>query len=339
MALPRCSRTRSSLAFAWLVLMVPFGTVLTPSPAHAVTTMTVHAYERGSEAPVPGACYAVQDVGRGGTIAGGCDEDHDGAVLLSTDDECTQCRIHQTLPNLSPGVPTAHLVAPPQDGGWQSYRFDNYLKPYLQVGYRDAHTGALLRGACLGINETGLGGAVYAGCDGNAAGGAGDQDGSGNGVVETRRLPKAGTYTVTTSTAGLPTGYLRPTPVDLAAPPAETGDVVTHTIQMLGSAGITVRTVDAKRPRRLVAGACYKVTDRTLGAGLGTFCDGSRNGPAGDQDQKKDGVLKLGRLPGGHTYVLDQRRVPSKFRLTRTNKTVVTVADATARLIVKNRRK
>lgn len=332
------ARARAVRLATALLLVTPLAALLAASPADAAGTITVQAFERGSGAPVPGACYSVQDVARGGTIAGGCDEDDDGVVTLGSDDECSQCRIHQSLPNLAPGVPTAHLLEPPQDGGWQSYRFDNYLKPYLRVTYRDAHTGVPLRGACLGINETGLAGAVYAGCDGNAAGGAGDQDGAANGVVETRRLPKAGSYTVTTSTAGLPAGYLRPTPVDLTAPPAETGDVVTHTFEMVGSAAIAVRTVDSRRPGRPVRGACYKVTDKTLGAGLGTFCDGSRGGLAGDQDRKKNGVLMLHHLAGGHTFVLDQKRVPKAYRVTRANKTVTTTAAKVTKVVVKTKR-
>jgi len=298
-----------------------------PSPASAAATpITITAVERGSGAPVPGACYSVVDRGRGGgSIAGGCDNGqngdavaHDGTVVLTTERECEVCEVVQTLPNLAPGVVTNHLLEPMQTGGWQDYQFSNYLKPYLQVAFVDARTDVPLTGACIGINKTGEPGGIYAGCDGNDGGGAGDQDGAANGVVETRRLPTAGTYTVGQPASGAPDGYLVADPFDVDAPPAETGDVVTRTVQMIGNATLLVRAVNKKG--KPLDGACYAVKDATLGAGLGRICDGR----AGDDDGKTDGVVRLADLPWGHRYVADQKSAPKDYKPARKSKSVTT---------------
>jgi len=317
---------RSLLTVLSATAVVALAPAAVPPAAAEGIPMTITAIERGSGAPVPGACYAVVDRGRGGGgIAGGCDDGkngdavaHDGQVVLTTERECDVCEVVQTLPNLAPGVVTDHLLEPMQTGGWHDYQFQNHLKPYLQVEFVDARTDVPLTGACIGINKSGEPGGIYAGCDGNDGGGAGDQDGSANGVVETRRLPTAGTYTITQPASGAPDGYLVADPFDVDAPPAETGDVVTRTVELVGNATLLVRTVDKKG--RALDGACYAVKDATLRARLGTVCDGR----AGDDDGKTDGVVRLADLPWGHRYVADQKSAPKGYKPARKSKTVTT---------------
>ena len=326
---------RSLLTALSTAALVAVGLAAAP-PAQAYGYFSVHTFERGSGAPVPYVCYSVEDLGAGGTLASACDNDGDGMVLLETHaDECGDCRVHQSLPDLPTGEKTPYLLAPDQDGGWHPYVFHNYLKPYLEVGYRDAHTEVGLPGACMTVHEKEPSGGAFAGCDGDAPNGEnGDHDGERNAVIRTARLPHDGDYTVATTNRFLPTGYVKPDPVDLYAPPAEPGDVVTHTFELTGTAGIAVRAVDARRPRKAVKGACYVVRDRTLGgASLGRFCDGSvRSGLAGDEDQAANGVLTLVLLAGGHEYVIKQRSVPDGYRVTK-KATVVTAVSGESTVV------
>ena len=330
-----------------LLVAAPVAAITTSASAVPAPPMTITAVERGSGAPVPGACYYVVDLEEGGTLAGECDDGgtgdavkHDGQVVLITQDEgCGSCEIVQTLPNLAPGVPTNHLLAPSLIAPWGGpYQFENYLKPQFGVSFRDAFTGAPLSGACIGLDQLDDEGAVVPGattgaCDGNPSGGDADRDGTANGAIRTRRYAETGGYRLRHQSG--PAGYVVAAPVVLQAPPAETGDVVTHTFRVAGSAGITIRTVSSRRPNLLLKGACYAVRDRTLAAGAGTVCDGGSK----DADRARNGVIRLGRLPAGHAYVLDQTRPPRGYRLQRKDRTVTTVAGKTLTVKVANRKR
>ena len=125
-----------------------------------------------------------------------------------------------------------YLPEPSQDGAFaQTYIFENFLKPYLVVTARDAKTGKLVKGACIGIHDNVEGGNDFAGCDGKLVNGHGDQDGRKNGKIKTIRLPNTGDFTIV-NTSPFPNGYRAAKPRSVSAGPAEAGEFVPVTIKL-----------------------------------------------------------------------------------------------------------
>jgi hypothetical protein len=329
---------RTLVLLAVLTLLVVPLPLARPKTAGAVaSTMTVVTTERGSGAPVANACYNVQDLIRGGAIVAACDKDDgasDGTTTLTSSDPCSSCRVHQSLPD-DPvtGLPTDYLREPSQDTGWGgSVTFANFLKPYLAVTAHDARTGAVVPGVCIAVQDLDRGGGAAAGCDGDAH----DADGQRNGTITTKRLARAGNYRVN-QTSPPPAGYVRGPSVDVVADPAATGEFEAVTIQVPPAPRIVITTVD-KRTGARIKGACYAISDRSHGGGLGTLCDGQRNGTFGDQDGVKNGVIRTQPLPVGHTYLLDQTKTARGYRIARPDREVTTVAGENAAATFKNRR-
>jgi hypothetical protein len=329
---------RTLLVLAVLTLLVVPLSLARPRAAGAATsTMTVVTTERGSGAPVANACYSVQDLIRGGGIAAACDRDDgasDGTTTLTSTDPCSSCRVRQSLPD-DPvtGLPTDYLLEPSQDTGFGgSVTFQNFLKPYLAVTARDARTGAVVPGVCIAVQDLDHGGGPTGGCDGDTS----DADGRRNGTITTKRLAHAGNYRVNQKSPP-PTGYVLGPSVDVVADPAATGEFEAVTIQVPPAPRIVITTVDKRTGARL-KGACYAIRDTSHGGGLGTLCDGQRNGSFGDQDGVKNGVIRTQPLPVGHTYLLDQTKTARGYRVARADQEVTTVAGENAAATIKNRR-
>lgn len=203
-----------------------------PAASGAGAPVTIRTTERGSGAPAPYACYALTDLPGGAASGGGqgrfCDnglngdDAADGTVVATPSGECDPCRVTQDLPAKPGGVPTEYLLEPPQEGpSGGTFTFANYLKPYLVVTARNAKTGKLVKGACIAVGKQGQGADLGA-CDGDRAGGLGDQDGLRNGRIVTRRLSTTGDYVVVNKSP-FPRGYRAARPVTVSAGPAETG--------------------------------------------------------------------------------------------------------------------
>lgn len=345
------------LATMLSLLIVPLSLALPQTAGAQSSPLVIHTVERGSGAPVLYVCYGVRDLGRGGDIAGACDQDDgnaDGTTTLTTGwPECSNCRISQSIrENPNTGLPLDHLREPPLEGvSWSGgpYTFQNYLKPFLVVSAVDATTGALVPGACINVGNLSRGGGVGGGCDGDSF----DQDNARNGMFKTKRLNLAYPYVGpenfrVSQTSPPPPGYELGARVDTAAGPAETDEFV-HVILPLTPkpapppplptpARLTIKTVDSKTNRRL-NGACYVVKDQSHGGSLGRICDGVKQGAGGDQDGRSNGVIVIKRLPGGHTYVIDQKKAPQGYRLFAGDKRVVTVAGSNETVTFKNRPK
>ncbi len=320
-------------------LAVPLG-VTNPPAASAAGTITVETKERGSEGPAPYACYTVEDMSNGtgnGAVGGACDGDGDGTTVVPVGD-CDPCRVSQSLPEQPNGQPTDYLLEQPQTGAvGQTFTFWNFLKPYFVVTTVDARTGQRVPGACIGVQDLDAGGAPFAGCDGNAAGGAGDQDGLRDGRITTRRLPHAGNYRVNQGSPP-PAGYLLGASADVVAEPAQTGESEAVELKLQPAPKIVIKTVDAKSGKRL-KGACYAIAENVPGGALGSFCDGVKNGTVGDQDGVKNGVVVTRPLQAGRTYVIDQTTAPRGYRLVGPDKTTTTAAGTTSAVTFKNRPK
>lgn len=325
-----------SLLTVLTILVVPLTFARVPE-ASASGTMTILTKERGSGAPAIGACYSVQDLIRGGGIASACDN-HDGSLdgttILTSTDPCDSCRIHQSMPDHpTTGLPTEYLVEPFQDSGFGgSLTFENYLKPYLVVTALDAKTGNRVNGFCIAVGDLDRGGGAAAGCDGDTS----DLDGQRDGKITTKRLARTGNYRVSQKSP-FPPGYVQGPSVDLFADPATTGQFEAVTLQVPPAPRIVIKTVNKQTGAR-VKGACYAISDKSHGGGLGTFCDGQQNGTFGDQDGAKNGVIVTQYLPVGHTYLLDQTKTARGYRIAKTDQEVTTVAGDDAIATFKNRK-
>ena len=331
-------RVVSGLALV-AMLIVPFG-LARPQAAAAAGTITVETKERGSEGPALHACYTVADLndsgGFNGGVGGACDKDDgavDGTTVVSVA-PCSPCRVSQGLPDKPNGQPTDYLPEPPQTGAeGQTFTFRNFLKPYLVVTASDAKTGKQIEGACIAVVNVDLGGGAFGGCDG----GTSDRDGQRNGKIETPRLAHAGTFRVDQKSPP-PAGYVLGASVEVVADPAQTGEFEAVTIKLPPAPKIVIKTVDSKTGKRL-KGACYGIADKSHGGGLGTYCDGVKNGNFGDQDGVKNGIVVTQTLPVSHTYLIDQTTAPRGYRLVAADKEVTTEAGKNAVATFKNRAK
>lgn len=329
-------RTIALLTMAALLAIAAFPLgLVAPQSARAASTITVETVERDSGDPVPYACYTVADLNENGNFNGGvggdCDEDGDGTTQVDVA-PCDPCRVTQGLPDQPNDQPTDYLLEPDQEGGADktAYTFRNFLKPFLVVTVKDARTGKLVEGACISVAPPG-GGGVAGGCDGDAA----DLDEQSNGKVQTKRVLD-GDYNVTLTR--VPTNYVDNDPSQLVtAEPAKTGEFESVTFNVKPKPKIVIKTVDSKSGKRL-KGACYAIAKNISGGGLGTFCDGVKNGTSGDQDGVKNGIIVTRPLDPDSTYIIDQTTPPRGYRPV-PNKQVTTVAGQDAEVTIKNRPK
>ena len=126
--------------------------------------------------------------------------------------------------------------------------------------------------------------------------------------------------------------------MDVVAEPAKTGEFEAVKIELPPAPKIVIKTVDAKTGKRL-KGACYAIINRSKGGGLGTHCEGVKNGTFGDQDGVKNGIVVTQTLPVGVTYAIDQTTAPRGYRLVGPVKEVTTVAGKNSTATFKNRAK
>lgn len=226
-----------TMAALLAIAIVPIGLVA-PQSARAAGTITVVTKERGSEGrPAPFVKYCVEDLTDSGTGNGGvgCSTDTDGDGTTQIDvGPCDPCRVTQSLPEKPDGSYPDYLLEEPQltqIGG--TLTFNNFLKPYIVVTLRNAKTGKLVKGACIGVSRPNVGGTGFGVCDGNPNGGNADQDGRKNGKIKTVRLPTPGlepvtlNYKVENKTPGF-----KARAVTVSAEPAETGEFETVTLKL-----------------------------------------------------------------------------------------------------------
>ncbi len=230
-------RTIALLTMAALLAIAAFPLgLVAPQSARAAGTITVNTVERGSGNPAPYAKYCVEDLTDSGTGNGGVgcatDTDGDGTTVVEVA-PCDPCRVTQALPEQPNGQPTDYLLEEPQltsVGG--TLTFNNFLKPYIVVTIRNAKTGKLVKGACIGVSRPNVAGTGFGVCDGNPNGGNADRDGRKNGKIRTARLPTPDgrpatlNYKVENKTPGF-----KAKSVTVSAEPAKTGEFETVTLK------------------------------------------------------------------------------------------------------------
>lgn len=312
---------------ALLAVLLPLGLVAPPAASAAITSTTIVTTDRNTGRPLDSVCYSAADLDQGGSIGGGCDWDdgaNDGTTTVTSEDPCGSCRFTQSLPDdHETGLPTEYVLAPPKDRGWGgTVTFQNFPKPYLIVTSRDARSGALLPGVCIGVTDLDRGG----GADGVCDGGPNDPDGLRNGRMQTKRL-NPGRYRV--SQTVVPADYTKGAPVNVAA---VAGQVHRLTVEAPPRPRIRIRTV-AAGSGALLKGVCYGVVDVTHGGGVGTFCDGASS----DADGRLNGTVVTKPLQPATLYRLHQSAPPAGFRPV-LDQSVRTVAGEDAAVTFTNQR-